>query len=111
MSNQNGRSPTAIEVDGIVFDLNRISKRQYMKALKDIQALKEDDYDQALDLSNEVYGKVIISWPFDKPVTDYASLGVMDAKRVDDAYTELGKILGEKKSEQSSISQENTANP
>ena len=100
MSAINGHSsPTAIEVDGIVFDMNRISKREYSRIMQEIGGIGDDDYDKALALSGSLFEKIIVSWPFSRPITTagYADLGVMDGAQVDTAFERLGEILKEKK--------------
>lgn len=95
----NGNSPTAIEIDGIVFDLNRISKREYSQIMKDLGAIGEADYDKALALSGLLFEKIVVSWPFSQPITaeGYANLGVMDGMQVDSAFERIGEIIKEKK--------------
>lgn len=99
MSELNGHSPTAIEIDGIVFDLNRISKREYSEIMKDLGAIGEADYDKALALSGLLFEKIVVSWPFSQPITagGYANLGVMDGMQVDSAFERIGEIIKEKK--------------
>jgi hypothetical protein len=128
MNGLNGSSsPTAIEVDGIVFDLNRITRKEYARAMRQIQALippeakegdpdpelSEEDADKVQELSGQLYAKVITAWPFSQPITTevYLNLGMMDSARVDEAFTRLGKILEEKKLERMSTFLPNTASP
>lgn len=109
----NGNSPTAIEVDGIVFDMNRIIRKEYLRLIRQIQALtppeakegepepelSEEDSDKIQELSGQLYAKIITAWPFSEPITaeGYINLGMMDSARVDEAFTQLSKILEEKK--------------
>jgi len=131
MSELNGHSPTAIEIDGIVFDLNRITRKEYSRAMRQIQALippeakkgetvegpelelSEEDAEKIQELSGQLYAKIITVWPFSQPITaeGYVSLGMMDSTRVDEAFTQMGKILQEKKLARLSTFLENTASP
>lgn len=121
MSDQNGRSATAIEIAGIVFDMNRISRKEYFGLMRQIQALQpkdgeempEEDADKIQQISGELYAKIITSWPFDAPITaaGYLNLGMMDGQLVDDAFEQLGEKLKEKKLERLSTYLPNTKSP
>lgn len=119
MSDQNGRSPTAIEVDGIVFDMNRITRREYIKiqdaliALqpKDGEEMSSEAAEKAQELSGQLYARIITSWPFESPVDKYTDLGMMDSQRVDIAYQELGEILKKKRLERLSTFLPDTSSP
>lgn len=128
MSGLNGNdSPTAIEIDGIVFDLNRITRKEYSRRIRQIQVLappeaedgepetelSEENFDGVQQLSGELYAKIIVAWPFSQPITaeGYVSLGMLDSGRVDDAFTQLAEVLKEKKLARLSTYLPNTASP
>lgn len=83
--------------NGFNIDLNRISKRDFRAYLvgRD-QAEDKDLWDAEM-----LYEKVIISWPYDEPVTveGYQNLGLTDALAVDNAVSEALQQLGKKKLE------------
>lgn len=87
-------------IDGITIDLNRATRRdfrEYMAALKEAQAGGDMD---AGDAARAVfYGKIVTGWPFGD--TAYQDLGIIDAKRMDDAVNEAMEIIAKKKSEPS----------
>jgi hypothetical protein len=120
-------SPTAIEIDGIVFDLNRITRKEYARGMRQIQVLtpaetkegepepelSEQDAEKIQELSGQLYAQIITAWPFSQPLTveGYLNLGMMDSARVDEAFTRLGQILQEKKLARMSTYLENTNSP
>jgi hypothetical protein len=110
MSSKNGKSQTSMTIDGIVIDLNRISKREYfgfISALTEATNGKEDGVGldvEEMQASDEITGqlaeRVVVSWPFvgAKISKDgYLDLGMLDSKRVSDALTAALQSIGEKK--------------
>lgn len=91
----NGKSPTAQEINGIVFDLNRITRREFKRFMADMEAA---DPAEAEDLTGEFYERVVVSWPYDDDVSAavYLELGMMDAQIVDLAFQEAAAYLGKK---------------
>jgi hypothetical protein len=122
MSDQNGRSPTAITIAGIVFDMNRITRKEYYHLNRQINELRgndpervlsEEDSNRIQELSGQLYAKIIVSWPFSEPATTegYCDLGMMDSALVDDAFEEMVGQLKEKKLERLSGLLPNTKSP
>ncbi len=105
----NGKSPTAQEINGIVFDLNRITRREFKRFMADMEAA---DPAEAEDLTGEFYERVIVSWPYgDVSAAVYLELGMMDAQTVDLAFQEAADYLGKKNLARQSILVAGTDNP
>lgn len=97
-------SPTAIEVDGITLDLNRVTRSEFRGFEKTINRLlkehtEENDKEEEVEqIQGDFYSKIIVAWPFGEIKADsYGKLGTLDAGRVDAAWEEVSKIMLEKK--------------
>lgn len=94
--------PTGVEIDGILIDANRISRRVFVALTEAIgKATAEDNAILRDELTGDLIAAIVIHWPFDKPVSkdSYLDLGLLDSRRVDQAITEFMAGLSEKKSE------------
>ena len=79
----------------IEIDLNRVTRPEFRAYLRGREngVADLDAYDA------EFMCKVIVSWPYDQPVTPdgYLALGLLDAKAVDDAVmASLGEMQKKK---------------
>ena len=88
MAHKNGATPK------IEIDLNRITRREFRGYINTLLAANENT-DEADLLTGELIEKLVISWPFDNPITQdgYMDLGLQDSKSVDEALkTALGFV-------------------
>ena len=101
-------TPTGVTIYGILIDGNRISRREYTAIVAAIQA--SNDIQRNDELTGELVEKLVVAWPFEQPITKdgYLNLPLPDSLRVDQAITEYGTGLGEKKSSLPSKQPENS---
>lgn len=83
--------------NGIVIDLNKISKRDFRVWFNG----RDDATDKDLWDAEHLYSKIIVKWPWHNPITaeGYDDLGTLDALSVDQAVSEALETIGKKKSE------------
>lgn len=110
----NGTGPTVQTIDGIEIDLNRISRREFVRLTNAIrEALLGGDTPTRDELTGEMAALIVNKWPYEQPVSQdgYLSLGLLDSKTVDDALNEAMGIIGKKKSASSLTPLENSDSP
>lgn len=88
-----------MEISGIIFDLNRITRRDYTAftmEFSQVETLVERD-----EKTGELAEKIIVSWPFDQPVSKegYLNLGLADSTVIDRAIKEAMAYLSERPGE------------
>lgn len=88
-----------MEISGIIFDLNRITRRDYTAftmGFAEIETLAERD-----DKTGELVEKIVTAWSFDQPVSKegYLNLGLEDSTVVDRAIKEAMAYLSERPGE------------
>lgn len=83
----------------IIVDMNRVTRREFRQFRNDLKAIPEDQVEQREEVMAGFYGKVVVSWPFEVPVSPegYLSLGMLDARRVDEAVSGAISEISEKK--------------
>jgi len=96
-------TPTGVEINGILIDGNRITRREYARIVAAIQACESVLVSD--QLSGELVEKIVVHWPFGVPVTreNYFDLTFTQSKMVDNAIVQFGQEIGQKKSESPSI--------
>jgi hypothetical protein len=84
-------------VPKIEIDLNRVTRREFRGYINSLLAVDELT-DEADLLTGEIISKVIISWPYEQPITQdgYMDLGLQDSKDVDVALKEALGFVAEK---------------
>ena len=89
--------PNIEAVPKIEIDLNRITRREFRGYVNALLAVDELT-DGADLLTGELIEKVIISWPYDNPITQdgYMDLGLQDSKSVDEALKDALGFVAEK---------------
>ena len=86
----------------IKIDLNRVTRREFREYLVRV---KEADGIKADELTGALIEKIVISWPYDQPITQegYLNLGLRDSQEVDEFISGAMSNISEKKLEPSSI--------
>jgi len=80
----------------IVIDLNRINRAYYREWIT--RVIEAENIDQNDALTVEMLEKVVVDWPYGEVSGDvYHSLGLLDAKRVDDALVDAMAEINKKK--------------
>ena len=91
MARKNGVKPS------IEIDLNRITRRQFRAYVNSLMAA--DDLTEDADLlTGDLVSQVVISWPYEQPITQdgYLDLGLQDSKDVDIALKDALGFVAEK---------------
>lgn len=83
-------------INGIVIDLNRITRREFRKWTKQLDAT--DDHEERDELTAKLAAQVITRWPYgDVSADGYLDLGMADSQLVDQALTEALSDISKKK--------------
>lgn len=108
---KNGNSPTAITVDDVTVDINRVGRVEFNEFWKAVNA--ETDEAKQNEITGELVAKVVTRWPFDVAISkeSYVKLGVLDMQQVDNALLEAVALIFKKKSQLSLTPPANSSGP
>jgi hypothetical protein len=86
------------ELDGFKIDLNRITRKEYLDFVANLQGAAGDLYRRD-QLTAELAERVIVTWPYGEEISAeaYFNLGLNDSGEVDAALTKALGLVGQKK--------------
>lgn len=86
--------------NGVVVDLNRITRREFRQFRNELKEIPGDDIDRREEITAGFYAKVISEWPHGPVSAErYLELGLKDAAEVDRVVGEAMELLSEKPGE------------